>query len=88
MSKQTITAFFDARSHAEHAAPALKQAGLPAGDVSVSPETARDDLATAGKYAGATGPKKTGSGPLSRRCSAAPMITVLIQKASAVVATC
>jgi len=60
MSKQTITAFFDTRSHAEHAALALKQAGLSAADVSVSPETARDDLATTDEYAGATGPKKTG----------------------------
>ncbi len=60
MSKQTITAFFDTRSHAEHAALALKQAGLPAADVSVSPETALDDLGATGGYAGATGPKKTG----------------------------
>jgi len=60
MSKQTITAFFDTRSHAEHAALALKQAGLSAADVSVSPETALDDLATSGASAGATGPKKTG----------------------------
>ncbi len=60
MSKQTITAFFDTRSHAEQAALALKQAGLPAADVSVSPETALDDLGANGGYAGATGPKKTG----------------------------
>lgn len=60
MSKQTITAFFDTRSHAEHAALALKQAGLPAPDVSVSPETALDDLGATGGYAGATGTKKTG----------------------------
>jgi len=60
MSKQTITAFFDTRSHAEHAALALKQAGLPAADVSVSPETALDDLGATGGYAGATGTKKTG----------------------------
>ena len=45
MSKQTITAMFDTRAHADQAAAQLRQAGVPAADVIVSPEGARDDYA-------------------------------------------
>ena len=55
MSKQTITALFDTRAHADEAAAQLRQAGVPAADVIVSPETARDDDA-----AGAPSAEKKG----------------------------
>ena len=45
MSKQTITAVFDTRDHAESAALSLRQAGVPTADVIVSPEGAHDDYA-------------------------------------------
>ncbi len=44
MSKQTITAVFDTRDHAESAALSLRQAGTPAADVTLSPEDARDEV--------------------------------------------
>ena len=40
MAQQTITALFDSREYANNAALMLRQAGIPAADVTVSPETA------------------------------------------------
>ena len=60
MTKQTLTAFFDTRDHAESAALALRQSGVPASDITVSPENARDELTTGGGYAGSAEPKRTG----------------------------
>ncbi len=39
MPKQTITAFYDRREYANNAALMLNQAGVPVGDVTVSPDT-------------------------------------------------
>ncbi len=44
MTKQTITALYDTRVEADQAAAMLKQAGVPALDITVSPDTARDEL--------------------------------------------
>ena len=55
----TMTAFFERRDHAESAAAKLRQAGVPAGDITVSPETARDDYGLSGEDTGAA-PAKTG----------------------------
>ncbi len=44
MAKQTITAVFDTRDHAESAGLSLRQAGIPASDVTLSPEDARDEF--------------------------------------------
>ncbi len=58
MTKQTITAVFDTRDHAESAALSLRQVGIPAADVTLSSEDARDEL---GAGTGATAePRKTG----------------------------
>ena len=43
MAKQTITAFYDSREHANNAALMLRQAGVPDSDITVSPETAAQD---------------------------------------------
>ncbi len=51
MTKQTITAFYDTRSEADQAAAMLKQAGVPALDITVSPDTARDELGVRDTYA-------------------------------------
>ncbi len=56
MTKQTITAVCDTRDHAESAALSLRQAGIPAADVTLSPEDARDEV---GSAAG-TAPKPAG----------------------------
>ncbi|WP_237480731.1 YsnF/AvaK domain-containing protein [Lichenibacterium dinghuense] len=48
MSKQTITALYDDRSQADQAATMLRQAGVPAGDVTVSPSNARDAMEARG----------------------------------------
>lgn len=58
MTKQTITAVFDTRDHAEAAGLSLRQAGIPATDINLSPEDARDELG--GGYSTATTPKPTG----------------------------
>ncbi len=58
MAKQTITAVFDTRDHAESAALSLRQVGIPTADVALSSEDARDELgAGSGPM---TEPKKTG----------------------------
>ena len=58
MAKQTITAVFDTRDHAESAALSLRQVGIPTADVALSSEDARDEL---GAGTGLTAaPKKTG----------------------------
>ena len=57
MAKQTITAVFDTRAHAEGAAQALRQLGIPTADVTISSETASDEL---GAGYTTTEPKKTG----------------------------
>ena len=44
MTKQTITALYDTRVEADRAAAMLKQAGVPALDITVSPDNARDEL--------------------------------------------
>ena len=43
MAKQTIAAFYDSREYAHNASLMLRQAGIPAGDVTISPETATQD---------------------------------------------
>ena len=58
MAKQTITAVFDTRDHAESASLSLRQAGIPAADVTLSPESARDELGSG--YGTAAEPKPTG----------------------------
>ena len=60
MQKHIITAFYDSRDYANNAATKLKQSGVPASDVIVSPEDARDEL---GMRVGSTPmaePKNTG----------------------------
>lgn len=57
MTKQTITAFYDTRVEADRAAAMLKQAGVPALDITVSPDTARDEMGVRHDYAE---PKSTG----------------------------
>ena len=57
MTKQTITALYDTRVEADQAAAMLKQAGVPAFDITVSPDTARDELSVRDDYAE---PKSTG----------------------------
>ena len=44
MTKQTITAMYDTRAYADQAAAMLKQAGVPASDITISPDTARNEL--------------------------------------------
>ncbi len=58
MAKQTITAVFDTRDHAESASLSLRQAGIPAADVTLSPEDAREELGAG--YGTVTEPKPTG----------------------------
>lgn len=57
MSKQTITAVFDTRDHAESAALSLRQVGIPSADVTMSPENARDELVSGARSGTATEPK-------------------------------
>ena len=59
MSKQTITAVFDTRDHAESAALSLRQVGIPSADVTLSPENARDELGT-NAHSGSVAVPKTG----------------------------
>ena len=58
MAKQTITAVFDTRDHAESASLSLRQAGIPAADVTLSPENAREELGVG--YGTVTEPKPAG----------------------------
>ena len=60
----TITAFYESRDYADSAANKLRALGIPASDVTVSPENARDEYGLYGQdTAGTTtaaAPKKTG----------------------------
>ena len=58
MAKQTITAVFDTRTHAEGAAQALRQLGIPTADVTMSAETASDELGAG--YGTTAEPKRSG----------------------------
>ena len=60
MAKQTITAVFDTRDHAESASVSLRQIGIPAADVALSPESARDEMSTGSGRTDYAEPKKTG----------------------------
>ncbi len=60
MGKQTLTAMFDTRDHADNAALALRQAGVPASDVTVSPESAREEISTGGNFAASTESRRSG----------------------------
>ena len=51
MTKQTITAMYDTRAYADQAAAMLKQAGVPAHDITISPDTARNELGARDQYA-------------------------------------
>ena len=51
MTKQTITAMYDTRAYADQAAAMLKQAGVSGSDITISPDTARDELGSKGQYA-------------------------------------
>lgn len=48
MTQQTITALYDDRMQADQAATTLKQAGIPANDVTISPSNARDNMEARG----------------------------------------
>ena len=60
MAKQTITAVFDTRAHAEIAVQSLRDVGIPPADMTLSPENARDEFDAARSYSTATEPRKTG----------------------------
>ena len=60
MTKQTITAVFDTRDHAESASVSLRQVGIPAADVVLSPENARDEMSAGSGRADYAEPKATG----------------------------
>ncbi len=60
MQKHTITAFYDSRDYANSAATKLKQFGVPASDVIVSPENARDELGVRSGQNSYAEPKRTG----------------------------
>ena len=59
LQSHTITAFYENRDHADSAANKLRTSGVPAGDVTVSPETARDDYDAYADNTPST-PRKTG----------------------------
>ena len=46
MNTETLTALFNTRAEANDAALKLGELGVPAADVTISPETARDELTT------------------------------------------
>ena len=48
LQKHTITGFYERRDYADSAANKLRASGVPASDVAVSPETARDEYGTYG----------------------------------------
>ncbi|WP_237481222.1 DUF2382 domain-containing protein [Lichenibacterium dinghuense] len=56
----TITAFYETRDYADSAANKLRAMGVPASDVTVSPENARDEYGQYGDDRMAAAPKKTG----------------------------
>ncbi len=61
LQKHTITAFYESREYADTAANKLRQSGVPASDVTVSPDTARDEYSSmALPRAPGRRPKKTG----------------------------
>ena len=60
MTKQTITAVFDTRDQAESASVSLRQVGIPAADVVLSPENARDEMSGGSVRADYAEPKATG----------------------------
>ena len=59
LQKHTITAFYKSRDYADGAAAKLRQSGVAATDVTVSPDTARDEYDD-GYGTASTAPKKTG----------------------------
>ena len=59
MQKHTITAFYESRDYADNAAAKLRQSGVAATDVTVSPDNARDEYDD-GYGTTSTAPKKTG----------------------------
>ncbi len=61
LQMHTITAFYQSRDYADRAADKLRQSGVPASDITVSPETARDEYSSIGSAPGtASTPKRTG----------------------------
>ena len=59
LQKHTITAFYESRDYADSAAAKLRQSDVAATDVTVSPDTARDEYDD-GYGTASTAPKKTG----------------------------
>ena len=59
LQNHTITAFYENRDHADSAADKLRTSGVPASDVTVSPETARDEYDAYGDNTSPT-PRKAG----------------------------
>ena len=59
--KHTITAFYESRDYADSAANKLRASGVPASDITVSPETAKDEYNQYGDDRTAdAAPKKSG----------------------------
>ena len=58
LQKHTITAFYESRDYADRAAEKLRQSGVSASDVTISPENARDEYGLYGSDTANT--KKTG----------------------------
>ena len=59
LQKHTITAFYESRDYADSAANKLRASGVPASDVTVSPDNARDEYGMYGDDT-ASATKKTG----------------------------
>ena len=59
LQKHTITAFYESRDYADSAANKLRASGVPASDVTVSPDNARDEYGMDGDDT-ASATKKTG----------------------------
>ncbi|MGI4764867.1 MAG: DUF2382 domain-containing protein [Janthinobacterium lividum] len=61
MQKHTITAFYESRDYADRAADKLRASGIPASDVSVSPDTAQGEYGLYGEDRTTTeAPRKSG----------------------------
>ncbi len=61
MQKHTITAFYESRDYADRAADKLRASGIPASDVTVSPDTAQGEYGAYGDDRTATeAPRKSG----------------------------
>ncbi len=61
MQKHTITAFYESRDYADRAAEKLRTSGIPASDVTVSPDTAQGEYGLYGDDRTAVdAPRKTG----------------------------